>query len=193
MSISERDRVIVLAAGHGRRMGGPKAMMQVEGRAWWLHQVRRLRELSIESLWVVSHTVREGIASEHGEFVTCVEANPDDPMFESLLAGMRAFEGHDLRGMFVLPVDVPVPSLGVWQKLAGSVRPAQPVYAGRRGHPVYLPWEWWRHRATQLPNAHDARLDRLIAGESVRVEVDDPSICQDLNTPEDLERWLNQS
>ena len=57
MPALDHTRVLVLAAGRGRRMGGPKALMMVEGEPWWMRQRRRIAEVGIPMTWVVSPQV----------------------------------------------------------------------------------------------------------------------------------------
>jgi molybdenum cofactor cytidylyltransferase len=65
-----------------------------------------------------------------------------------------------------------------------------PRHAGRRGHPLLLPWRLARE-IPALPmgvgvNALLAEHADLIHA----VEIDDPSTLDDLDTPEDYRRWL---
>jgi CTP:molybdopterin cytidylyltransferase MocA len=184
--------VLVLAAGQGRRMGGPKALMQVAGRPWWQWQMERLAASQLRQQWVVSEFVRQSIPA--GALPDYSVAQADAPMFESLIRGISAIRSRrDLsaRGLFVLPVDVPAPSTQVFESLMESDEVAAPVHAGAKGHPVYLPWPWVettliRHAASAGPA--ERRLDRMIVPRFV--PVDDPSVVANLNTPKDVAEWL---
>ncbi len=196
MATRADDRVLVLAAGRGTRMGTPKALMRVGGEPWWAVQQRRIDDAGPAQTWVVSAPVRTAMV-EQGARLDCVTADGGLPMFESLVAGLVRLGDDPPRGVFVLPVDVPAPGRGVFGVLPGPGAVA-PVYRGKPGHPVYLSWGWVRRRiltpgqggAAPPLSGDQRRLDRLLAGEVVRVEVDDPATVANLNTPEDLERWL---
>jgi len=116
--------------------------------------------------------------------------DPGAPMFSSVLRGIESLRARPPRGVFVLPVDVPAPGADVWEELGSEERVRVPVYAGKRGHPVYLPWEWVRTHVLDANLDWAARLDELVQGEEVEVEVDDPSVAINLNTPEDVAAFI---
>lgn len=187
------DRVLVLAAGRGTRMGGPKALMSVAGEPWWRHQQRRLDAIGLSSSWLVSPAVRAAMAGHADAPSRLIDADEAEPMFATLVRGARALSGLETRGVFVLPIDVPVPRASVWRALCAAECVAVPVYQGQRGHPIYLPWGWIE--AELLPRADDssARLDELVRGERVEVPADDVACTMNLNTPDDLKDWLDAS
>lgn len=192
-----KEPVLVLAAGRGTRMGGPKALMEVNGRAWWRTQDERLESAGVEPVWVVSKRIAPELADESPRLVV---SDDSAPMFASILAGMKALAaradqtGRPPRGAFILPIDVPAPSAEVWRALAVrgccAVRehPAVPVFEGKRGHPVWLPWEWSAREV--LARSGDVRLDELLrAGGVEHVEVRDPAVVVNLNVPGDVTEW----
>lgn len=139
MSLSACD-VIVLAAGAGKRMGGPKALMDVGGRMWARVQSERLARVGVRVVWVMSPEVREGLAAGAGglgEFERVVLCESSRPMFESVVAGLREFVrdgAASAGGVFVLPVDVPAAGCCVWERLAAcGAGVAAPVVERRRG------------------------------------------------------------
>lgn len=177
--------ILILAAGRGTRMGGPKALMPVSGAPWWVHQRRRLSALGGEVRWIVSGEVDAGLrASSDEELVQGrVVVDSAAPMFHSVLAGLLSIGESRLGslrggGVFVLPIDVPAPAARTWRVLRGddadsSSRraPCVPTWEGKRGHPVFLPASWvtgtlfprlpdlsgWR------PGEHDAAVHELLA------------------------------
>ena len=174
-------------------MGCPKALMQIGSRSWWEIQAERLDSIGMPSVWVVSSEVQRGIGSEGKARINAVCADSGLPMFESLVVGLESVWTEKCTGLFVLPVDVPVPVGNVFEALRATEQVSVPTFKKRRGHPVYLPMDWiqsinWNH----LPE-HLRRLDRLIASDVVEVPVDDPDTVVDLDTPEDVQRWLDQN
>lgn len=151
-------------------MGGPKALMRVDGRAWWEWQCERLARLGGEVVWIVTDEVgtsMEEAARARGVEVRLVRVEGGRPMFDSVRAGIECVYGEAMgsgagherdasEGVFVLPVDVPAAGAEVWSGLrreggGASGRPRQaPVSpsvvdesgAVERGHPIYLPREW---------------------------------------------------
>ncbi len=180
------DHVIVLAAGRGLRAGGPKALHGVGGRSWWQIQQERLAHVGLPVVWVVSERVRAGMGAAAPE--QTVLADEMAPMFASVLVGAdHVARKGGARGVFVLPVDVPASSADVFTDVARCADAAIPVHAGQHGHPLYLSWTLVRERI--LGASPEGRLDRLIADVRTEVEVGDPSVAINLNTPEDFLRW----
>jgi CTP:molybdopterin cytidylyltransferase MocA len=196
--------VLVLAAGRGRRMGGPKALMSVGGRAWWRTQAERLAASRRDAAWVVSPEVRAAMGEaggRGGRAARLAESDPDAPMFASLLKGIELLRPDPPAWVHVLPVDVPAPRRATLERLEsaagarGVAVPVAPASGGSRrrpGHPVCLSWAWIE--GVLIPEARvqpvgSLRLDRLIAGTRVAVEVHDESVAVNLNTPADVRRW----
>lgn len=194
-----RRPVIVLAAGRGRRMGGPKALMEVGGVPWWREQERRIAAAArgvpgLESCWVASPDVMSAWAEAPDRPGRVAMADPDAPMFASVAAGVRAVAAAGgcapVEGVFVLPVDVPASTdVVVWRSLAKSGAVARPVWCGRHGHPLYLPWSWVEHELSPRLDDAGARLDQVIAGSVRDIAVDDETVVCNLNTPEDVQRF----
>lgn len=183
--------VVVLAAGAGKRMGGPKALMPVWDQPWWRVQRDRLSAMNLTQVWAVNDHVEEAMDLNPDAPGRRVLVDATEPMFASVAAGLRDLREKKLRGVFVLPIDVPAPSPAVWEALARSTRCSAPLFDNRKGHPVYLPTTWIE--ANVIPALHDAesRLDHLIGDSLELVEVSDPDVVCNLNTQDDLLRWLN--
>ena len=98
---------LVLAAGRGRRMGGPKALMQVHGQPWWRLQRERLAAAGVESLWIASPDVAAAWtdipdAPRHLTTAPAADAPPHStpeplPMFASLMLGVGCCSGRCCR------------------------------------------------------------------------------------------------
>jgi molybdopterin-guanine dinucleotide biosynthesis protein A len=190
----ERSHVLVLAAGRGSRMGGPKALMMVNGRPWWQHQQDRLSTLGLPVTWVVSPEVDSQLHSSVSASARVVVSDPARPMFSSILAGIDRLRACPPESLFILPVDCPAPHPSVWQKLAGHDKPAVPVAGQVRGHPVYLPWIFITSTIDSLmeitPERDSLRLDRILSGVACEVPVMDASVAVNLNSPEALLAWM---
>jgi len=196
MRLASEQVAVVLAAGRGRRMGMPKALIRMGGPMWWEVQSQRLARAGVPSLWVVSAEVREVMMEAGPPPFRVAVGDPDTPPFESFLAGVRALDAADggpPPGVFVLPVDVPAPGKPVWQALCDAGRVAVPTFGDSRGHPVFMEWAWIEEVLRPWPGperAAELRLDSLIAPVATYVNVHDPSVAANLNTPEDAARWL---
>jgi CTP:molybdopterin cytidylyltransferase MocA len=182
--------VLVLAAGRGTRMGGPKVLMSVDGLPWWRVQRGRLDAIGLEQVWLVSPETRSVLEAEADGPTQLVDADSSEPMFETVMRGLGAIEAKPCDGVFVLPIDVPAAEPSVWRALAETRQVAVPVCDRKCGHPLYLPWAWIQ---THLLDEHPppgARLDRLIRPMRMEVSVVDPAVTINLNTESDVDRWL---
>jgi CTP:molybdopterin cytidylyltransferase MocA len=103
-----------------------------------------------------------------------------------------------MRGVFVLPVDVPAPGAGVFENLAGALGgdphavAAIPTFRREHGHPVYVSWAFARECTLHVDGVAEARLDRLIGERRVEVEVEDEGVVVNLNTTADFETWARR-
>lgn len=172
-------------------MGGPKALMTVDGELWWRRQERAFALAGVRSLWVVSTVVEEALRHAPDAPAARTVADGDAPMFESVLAGVRALAHDPPAGVFVLPVDVPAPAPATLARLAKAAAVAVPRCDGATGHPVRLAWGWVREH---LPAGEPAvrRLDLLIEPDAAPVDVEDDAVLRNLNTPEDLDAWARR-
>lgn len=181
--------VVVLAAGRGTRMGGPKALMTVSGRPWWQWQEDRLRNAN--RVWVASPEVAAAIRPHA---VPSIPGDPGAPMFSSIQAGLDVALDTEAAGAFILPVDVPVPAMQTLRTLAAAAGSgvAIPTHRGQRGHPAALSRAWIERVFLPGRDGPDARLNRLIAPDATEVAVEDPDVLVNLNTPRDVENWLSR-
>jgi CTP:molybdopterin cytidylyltransferase MocA len=198
---NQQDHILILAAGRGTRAGGPKALIQVAGKPWWQIQAVRLARTRLPVTWVVSEHVRAEIGP--AAKLTMVTADESTPMFASILAGLHDIARRNesdnqlppIRGVFILPVDVPTPAPEVFAKLSAPVRaPLEgtiPVYRGngQNGHPLYLKWAIVKEDILGRKPGPEVRLDYLTEGILELIGVDDPNVTANLNTAQDFARW----
>lgn len=187
---------LILAAGKGSRMGSPKALMMCAGRPWWQIQSERLRDARIESRWMVSPEVRTGIDLRASGSSALIEADSSLPMFATIRAGIDSFRSSPPNGLFILPIDVPASrDSALWRSLQASSAPATPAFRCKRGHPIYLPWQWitssFDRAVAAATEPNELRLDELLRPSLTEIPVNDPAVACNLNTPEDLQQFLN--
>ena len=200
-------RAIVLAAGEGRRMGGQKALLEIDGATLVARHVERLLEVGCSSIVVVVRPEAGPRVSEllRAHEAVRVETAATRSQGESLAAGLRRLEGSRGDVVIITPVDMVPAEAGTHQALLGSLTgaalAATPVYRGRGGHPVIA------HRSVLAP--YERRAEGTIHGapEPVppplrdvlaeagdarrRVEVDDERVVGDLDTPSDVRALLS--
>ncbi len=175
-------------------MGRPKALMSVDGKPWWLLQHQKLNEIGVFARWVVSERVDAEMDRDTNAPTSRVIADSQAPMMASVLAGVRSLSKTAPEGVFIFPIDIPVPKKEVWADCCSGHRSASPVYEDQRGHPVYLAWGWIDHYLiTHNPDPMTARLDEMIDRSICCVPTDDPDTVTNLNRPADLESWLQRN
>lgn len=189
-----RPLCMVLAAGHGTRMGVPKALMTIRGEFWWRRQQTRLLAAGVEPLWVVNARVADALGMHEPRPWHTVPGDGESvrPMFASVAHAWTVTTPRWCN--FILPVDVPCPRAETFASLAAACGQGAcvPVRAGATGHPICLSGRWViEHLCTPpLPDAGTARLDDMTRDIVQHIEVDDPDVGVNLNTPQSLEAWL---
>ncbi|WP_413289079.1 nucleotidyltransferase family protein [Bdellovibrio sp. HCB337] len=188
---------LLLAAGHGQRMGVNKALMTYQGEPWILHQLRQLIEIDLKNITVVTNPSSESQlqtildkAPQPVQLLT--NPNPDKGPFSSLQLAIAASPDD---ASFVSPIDVPLRTSTLKKLRQAWLQYNQldaliPGYKDRRGHPVILSSDFQR----RLLNLHEgdpqARLDfalqALPENKKRTLIIEDPFITLNLNTPEDL-------
>ena len=170
---------LVLAAGEGRRFGGPKASAIVDGERLIDRAVRVMREGGCDPVYVV---LGAWVGDVPGAEVI-VNKDWAEGMGSSLRAGLGAV---DADRVVVTLVDLPGLTDEAVARLAhSSARLAQASYAGERGHPVLFGRE---HVSGVMDAASGDRGARDYLREHVEdvvlVEVGDVASGEDLDVPE---------
>jgi molybdenum cofactor cytidylyltransferase len=130
-------RVLLLAAGRGRRAGGPKAWREFEGKTLLeAHLAFFGGLLGADSISVSIQEEWRARCAGLSTRASWVAADPDAYPLHSL---QRLIRSSPPRRSFVLHVDMPVFSPDVYVALlAANADAAVPVFNGKRGHPVLL-------------------------------------------------------
>jgi len=164
---------VVLAAGGGRRMGRPKALLPLDGEPLLLWHIRAYASLGLR-VTVVIGAEAPRVRAVVPAGVRVVE-NRDWAATDPAASAWLALEG--LGDCLLSPVDLPPPRPETLAALIAATGDAVPRFRGRDGHPVRL-------AAPHRPGRLDERL-RL----APRVEVSDPGCVLNFNVPGDLVGW----
>ena len=177
---------LLLAAGAGRRMGGPKALVtDADGTSWLARSVRTLLDGGCDAVTVVLGAGAEDARAHLVDLdvETVVADDWADGMGASLRAGLQALRGEPLA--VVSLVDLPDVGPPVVRRLlevgADPGLLARAAYDGRPGHPVLLGREHWPAIIDQASGDTGAR-DYLAEHAVMLVE------CGDLATGRDQDR-----
>jgi molybdenum cofactor cytidylyltransferase/nicotine blue oxidoreductase len=194
---------LLLAAGAGRRMGGPKALLRdASGVPYLDRSVGALLDGGCATVTVVLGAAAadaRALLDEAGwsgdEAVDVVEAADwANGMGASLRAGLGSLAGAGPSAALVSLVDLPdVGSAVVARLLEGGLLQggqaasalARATYDGRVGHPVLLGRDHWRGVVEAASGDRGAR-DYLVVHDVLAVECGDLATGRDLDRPSDL-------
>ncbi len=176
---------LLLAAGEGRRFGGPKALARDDdGTSWLLRAVQALRPCEEIVVVLGAHARRASALLPMS--VSRIRADDwAEGMSASLRAGLEALARTDHDSVLVSLVDLPDVDAAVVDRLAGTATGAgdlaRAAYDGVPGHPVLLGRDHWAGVVASATGDRGAR-DYLAAHEVDLVE------CGDLGTGADVDR-----
>lgn len=134
---------LLLAAGAGRRMGMPKALVD----DWLVRSIEVLREGGCDDVLVVlGAAADEAMARLQEEQQVVVAANWDEGMGASLRVGLEAL-GPAVEAAVVHLVDLPDVGADVVSRVVISTSStsglARAAYSGVPGHPVLIGRDHW--------------------------------------------------
>ena len=190
---------IVLAAGDSSRMGRPKALLQWRGLPFIEHVCAALRRAGVEDrVAVLGRTSHEILAgwTPAGEKVT-VNLMPEHGQLSSLKTGLAELSEFS-EGFLVCLADQPtIPAetykkvIDCWLSNKETIVIPRTFRAAdsrlKRGHPILIPAA---HKGLCFEGPLDKGLHWVTHHPSVRItdlEVKDPEIIRDFDTPEDYE------
>jgi CTP:molybdopterin cytidylyltransferase MocA len=196
---------LLLAAGGGRRMGMPKALVDDPGGGSFVERgVRVLREGGCSPVVVVVGAQAErasSLATAAGADVVVEASDWASGQSASLRRGIEAVRATDADVVCVLLVDLPdVGAEVVAAVLAavldaadaghtapgdGSAALARAAYQGVPGHPVVIGRDHWAAIAAGATGDRGAR-DYLAAHPHATIEVGHLASGRDADTPDDL-------
>jgi nicotine blue oxidoreductase len=174
---------LVLAAGEGRRFGGPKAPYVHDGVRLVDRAVAVLRDAGCSPVLVVLGAwvgeVPDAVVVENAAWASGMGSS-----LRTGLAALSAYDGVD-RAVVTL-VDLPGLTAAAVRRVTDVAAPepeqqlAAATYDGRRGHPVLLGSAHWEGVASTASGDQGAR-DYLSAHDVIGVEVSDLATGDDLD------------
>ena len=186
---------VILAGGKSTRFGAPKVLQNFGGIPFLLCITRPLLQAGVENIaLVLGHQAKQLIPAVPGaeKLQIIINRNYEAGQFSSIQAGVRGMP-DSLTGVLLCLIDQPHIHSTTYRTILDKVRRMVkkiwiPTYRSKQGHPVFLPG-WLLAEIKRQPTGISLR-DLLLcfSNEIEKVEVDDPGILEDLDTPEDLRR-----
>ncbi|WP_410602667.1 NTP transferase domain-containing protein [Amycolatopsis sp. lyj-90] len=177
---------LLLAAGAGRRFGGPKALAVLDGEPFVIRALRVLADAGCAPVRVVlgasAEEVRRLLPSPE---VAVLAEDWESGMGASLRAGLNALEKTGAEAAVVHLVDLPGVGAEVVRRVtdgADEETVARAAYGGVSGHPVVLGRRWWPEIVAGASGDKGAR-DWLKSRPDLRLVE-----CGDLGTGHDVDR-----
>ena len=191
---------VVLAAGKSERMGKPKMGLPWGDTTVIGQVIATLVGAGLSDVVVVTGGGREeverALSSLPQHWPVCVVFNPDfvaGEMLSSLQRGVAAL-GNAFEAALITLGDQPQIQTGVVRTIMDTYYKSGaslviPSYAMRRGHPMLIARSLWAGLLALRPPETLRELIQAHQDEIVYVNVNTPSILQDLDTPEDYRQF----
>jgi molybdopterin-guanine dinucleotide biosynthesis protein A len=182
---------ILLAGGESRRMGRDKTSIEIDGEPLWQRQLRILRDLKPESVFISARTTPDWLPVE-------IEALLDDSPSRGPLSGLlKALAAMSTTHLIALAVDMPFMTAEELNRLCGLSRPgcgvlpmiderAEPLAAI---YPAEALADLSKASATEDSSLQPIVRDLLRAGKVLLYEVpaEKAHLYRSVNAPADLE------
>jgi molybdenum cofactor cytidylyltransferase len=192
----KRKRIegILLAAGESRRMGFPKPLLRLNGETF-LHHIAASMLVTVERLIIVVGAHRDAViaAVPPDDRISVIEnLNYKLGQLSSIKAGLLAVSAHADAAMVHL-VDHPTVLPETFGRLASEYQlSGKPILVarcrGHRGHPVLFDRSIFDELQRAPADVGARAVVNANADRVIYVDIDDPGILLDLDTPADLAR-----
>ena len=184
---------LITAAGASRRMGSPKALLRLRnGQFLAAHQAELLIQAGCDPVTIVIGAEAERLQSALPDCPLTVNPHWQEGRLTSIKAGLTALGPFD--GCLIMPVD----AVGIQRATIKAVCAAgkkgghaviRPTLRTQPGHLVWISNDIAQLLLeTELPP--DTPLNEWLAPHTHKLELPDPALIRNINTPEDWEHLL---
>ncbi len=184
---------LLLAAGMSRRMGRSKQLLPLDGQPAILRCLESILAAGVGEVTVVVGPGGEEVEKAVRHLPVTIARNRivGSDMAQSVRTGLARLRGT-VSGVLVCLADHPLVTADTLRLLAEGHQQTPeaiviPTFRGRRGHPTLFPLPVLAELAT-LPTLREVirtRTDRIRL-----VELDDPGVIEDMDTPADYRRLV---
>ena len=177
VSLSQID-AILLTAGASKRLGEPKALVDIHGESLIQILIRKLKQKKLRII-IVTRAELFNEMEKLGEKVV-INTHPESGRTGSIQCGIKELESDRC---LIVPVARPGFSNETIEKLINLEKTSCPSKNGRGGHPVVLSKEDCEKILSSNPSTP---LRDII--NPVKIEVDDEFLHLNIDSPNDLEK-----
>lgn len=191
---------LILAAGKSERMGRPKALLPFRGRCFLSHLLTEASSSNLIVVKVVLGHNAETILQALPEIKPKAVVNPDyeDGQLSSLQCGLNEVSSAGLHGVMVFLIDHPLIHRGLVNQLIeafsrNNAKIVIPSFEHRRGHPMIFGADLFNELLAAPLDQGAVSVVRKHPDEILHLEVHDPGVLVDIDTPEAYEKHVVQS
>jgi len=180
---------VVPSAGASARMGRPKALLRLEEETFLARAVEALKGGCDPVFVVVAEGDEEGaLEAERAGARVIRNPDPGEGPITSLRLALAELD-HDAAGLVYLPVDHPLVRPDTVRALVDVARVSGaaltlPVHGGERGHPAVFGARLFAELADPALEGGARTVTHRHLDGALLVEVNDPGVLVDIDTPE---------
>ena len=194
MSTNVKVKALVLAAGSSKRFGGRKLIAKLPGGETVLRRTLNRIKVALPNVTVISSIELYGsisLSDSHSEIEIEIFADSLKGMGASLSHGIKLSQKSN--ACLVCLADMPFIQTSTYREIASKLTKNNivvPVYKGKQGNPVGFGERFFRELASLSGDKGGRTLIDKYSDSTSYISVDDPTILYDIDTPEDLEKYI---
>ena len=187
--------LLITAAGLSSRMGMAKGTVTLDNRELLEVHIENFRKAFPDApiYLVIGHHIQE--YQHYCKSVRFIEnVNYSQGQFSSILAGLKGIPNVEHSQLLLQPVDLAPISSEIYTRLVAAPpqkEVVKPRFKSKSGHPILL-------RGSIIPkilnSSPEGRLDNILKSIPILaiewIEVKNPNINTNLNSPEELEKFI---
>jgi len=195
MSTNVKVKALVLAAGSSKRFGSRKLIAKLPGGETVLRRTLNRIKLALPNVTVISSIELYSsisLSDSHSEIEIEIFADSHKGMGASLSHGIKLSQKSN--ACLVCLADMPFIQTSTYREIASKLTKNNivvPVYKGKQGNPVGFGERFFRELASLSGDKGGRTLIEKYSDSTSYIDVDDPTILYDIDTPEDLEKYIN--
>ena len=186
---------VIVAAGFSSRMGSFKPLLDIEGKTFAQRIVDTLFSAGVEEIVMVTGYRGEELErhmENSGVIFVRNDCYADTQMLDSVKLGLERLL-PECGQILLTPVDVPLFSKDTVRALiASDAQLALPICNGETGHPILMAPPVAEQVLSYTGENGLSKALECSGIPETYVDVDDPGILQDADTPEEYEKVLEQ-